>query len=231
MKNINWQTIVYGIKMSIPIFVGYLFLGFSYGLLMQQQGLALIWTALMSVFVFAGALQYAALPLLTSSFNPITLFVLAISINIRHVFYGLSIFSKYKNKGWKTPVLVYTMADEAFSINSSTSIPKGIDQTQFYMTVSLCGYSYWVMFTILGHIFSNHINITIKGLEFVLPALFFALFLNLWKNKAYREIMLLGVFAALISRIFIDNYFFILVAMIIIFIGLIISTRKEKSHE
>lgn len=213
--------------MSSPIFVGYLFLGFSYGILMQQQGLALIWTILMSALVFAGALQYAAIPLLTASFNPFTLFVLALSINIRHVFYGISIFDKYKKTGWMLPILVFTMADESFSINSSSTVPNKLSQKHFYFTVSVLGYLYWVMFTTLGHVFANHINISIGGLDFVLPALFFALFLNMWKDKTNRKIMIFGVSATLICAVLINNHFFILLAMIIIFVGLTINARKE----
>jgi 4-azaleucine resistance transporter AzlC len=227
MKNLNYRSAMFGIKMSSPIFVGYLFLGFSYGILMQQQGLALIWTILMSVLVFAGALQYAAIPLLTASFNPLTLFILALSINIRHVFYGLSIFDKYKKTGWMLPILVYTMADESFSINSSATITNKISERHFFFTVSVLGYCYWVLFTTMGHVFANHININIKGLDFVLPALFFALFLNMWKDKANRKIMIFGVIATLISRFLIESHFFILLAMIIIFVGLTLNARKE----
>jgi 4-azaleucine resistance transporter AzlC len=227
MKNFDYKSTMFGIKMSFPIFVGYLFLGFSYGVLMQQQGLALIWTILMSALVFAGALQYAVIPLLTASFNPLTLFVLALSINIRHIFYGLSIFDKYKKTGWMLPVLVYTMADEAFSINSSAAIPNNVSQRHFFFTVSVLGYCYWVLFTTLGHVFANHINISIKGLDFVLPALFFALFLNMWKSKPNRKTMVFGVLATLISKVLIDNHLFILMAMIIIFVGLTLSSREE----
>src|SRR5690554_4334429 len=122
MNNIDKQTINKAIQISIPMIMGYFVLGFSYGVLMQQADLSIIWTFLMSSLVFAGALQYAAIPLLTSFFQPMVALTLALSINIRHVFYGLSIYDKYKDNKKSLPLLLFTMADEAFSINMSSSI-------------------------------------------------------------------------------------------------------------
>lgn len=231
MDHLKRNTTLFGLKMSTPILIGYMFLGFAYGVLMQQQGLAFIWTFLTSTLVFAGALQYAVVPMMTAAFDPITVFILALSINIRHFFYGISIFDKYKEAGKIMPVLVYTMADEAFSINASTHLPKSLDPPRFYLTVSILGYSYWVMFTSLGHLFASTVTITVQGLDFVLPALFFALFLNMWKQTSKRKTMLFGVGATILSMLMIRNHLFVLASMIIIFVGLTIETTKEQRHE
>ena len=74
-------------KYTIPVFTGYLILGMAYGVLMRTNGCAIIWPILMSVFVYAGSAQFAAIPLFASLFNPIQAFVLALMINVRHLFY------------------------------------------------------------------------------------------------------------------------------------------------
>ena len=41
-----------------------------------------------------------------SAFNPIAAFFLALMVNARHLFYGLSMLEKYKNTGWKKNTLL-----------------------------------------------------------------------------------------------------------------------------
>jgi 4-azaleucine resistance transporter AzlC len=225
------KTIKYAVALSTPILVGYLFLGFAYGILMQQQGLSVLWTFLMSAFVFAGTLQYAAIPLLTSVFNPIAAFILAIGINARHLFYGLAIFERYKKAKITKPLLIFTMADEAFSINASTPLDDSINHVLFYNVVSLLSYFYWNAFTMMGHVFANSFAITIKGLEFVLPALFFTLFLTMWKNKPQRINMIIGVVVTGISSLLISEALFIIVSMVAIVLVMGLINQKESNYE
>ena len=231
MNEKTTKTLKYAVALSMPILVGYLFLGFAYGVLMQQQGLSVFWTFLMSAFVFAGTLQYAAIPLLISAFNPIATFILALGINARHLFYGLAIFDRYKKAKKTKFFLIFTMADEAFSINASAHFDDSIKPILFYNTVSLLSYLYWNTFTIMGHLFANSFEITIKGLGFVLPALFYTLFLTMWKVKEQRISMIVGLAVTLLSSLFVSDSLFIGVSMIgiVIIMGLVV--QKEVNHE
>lgn len=231
MKEKTLKTTKYALVMSAPILVGYFFLGFAYGVLMQQQGLNIIWTFLISAFVYAGSLQYAAIPLITGAFNPLAAFILAIGVNARHLFYGLAIFDRYNQAKRTKPFLMFSLGDEAFSINASTQLDESIDHILFYNLISLLAYIYWVTFTTMGHAFSNVFNITIKGLEFALPALFYTLFLTMWKNKNQRINMMLGVVVTTVSSIFVPDTFFIIVAMIGILLVMGLFNRKENNYE
>ena len=83
-------------KYTIPVFTGFLILGMAYGVLMRTKGFGGIWPVLISAVVFAGSTQFAAIPLFTSLFNPLQAFILALMINARHLFYGLSLLKKYR---------------------------------------------------------------------------------------------------------------------------------------
>lgn len=231
MKEKTTKTVKYALALSMPILVGYLFLGFAYGVLMQQQGLSILWTFLMSAFVFAGTLQYAAIPLLSGIFSPLATFVLALGINARHLFYGLAIFERYKKAEKSKAFLIFTMADEAFSVNASTKLDDSINHVLFYNVVSLASYVYWNTSTLMGHIFANSFEITIKGLEFVLPALFFTLFLTMWKTKAQRINLLIGIFVTTLSAFIVPESLFIIASMIGIMIIMIFTNQKETNHE
>ena len=58
---------------TIPVMTGYLFLGFGFGILAQQNGLSLWWALAMSVFIYAGSMQFVAVTMLTR-FLPFLIF-------------------------------------------------------------------------------------------------------------------------------------------------------------
>ena len=62
---------------TLPILAGYLFLGMTYGILMRVSGLGIGPTLMMSVFVFAGSMQFAAIDLLVAAFAPLQALLLA----------------------------------------------------------------------------------------------------------------------------------------------------------
>lgn len=185
--------------LTLPVLTGYLFLGIAYGLLMSNQGFSIIWTVLISSAVFAGALQFASIALLTSAFNPIAALLLALLVNIRHIFYGIALLGKYRNIGVKKNFMIFSLADEAFSINVAAQPQSDVDAGWYYFFVNLLCYSYWQLACLSGHLLGAWLPDNIVGLDFVLTALFFVLFLNQWKKKENRKNLLIGVFATTLS--------------------------------
>lgn len=112
---------------TLPICVGFLFLGMSYGFLMKSKGFSFIYPTLMSLFIFAGSMEFVTVSLL-----------LTLMINARHLFYGISMLDKYRHTGWKKPYLIFGMCDESFSINYTARIPQGIDRNWFMFFVTKC---------------------------------------------------------------------------------------------
>ena len=100
---------------TIPICIGFLFLGMSYGFLMRSKGFSFVFPMFMSLFIFAGSMEFVTVGLLLSAFHPLHAFFLALMVNARHLFYGISMLEKYKNTGWKKPYLIYGMCDESFT--------------------------------------------------------------------------------------------------------------------
>lgn len=116
---------------TIPICVGFLFLGMSYGFLMKSKGFSFVYPMLMSFFIFAGSMEFVTVNLLLSAFNPLYAFFLTLMVDARHLFYGLSMLEKHKNVGWKKPYLIYGMCDESFTINCTVTPPPDIDKGWF----------------------------------------------------------------------------------------------------
>lgn len=76
---------------TIPVMTGFLCLGTAYGLLMQSKGYGPGWSVLMSAIAFGGSMQFVAVTLLTTAFDPVQAFLLSVMVNARHMFYGLSL--------------------------------------------------------------------------------------------------------------------------------------------
>ena len=84
---------------TLPICVGFLFLGMSYGFLMRSQGFSVWYPLFMSMFIFAGSMEFVtANLLLLPTFQPLHAFLLTLMVNARHLFYGLSMLDKGDHK-------------------------------------------------------------------------------------------------------------------------------------
>jgi 4-azaleucine resistance transporter AzlC len=230
MKNLR-ETFKIVFPLTLPVLAGYMMLGMAYGILMSDKGFSILWTFLMSSVVFAGALQYAAVTLLASTFNPFLAFLLALLVNIRHIFYGISMLDRFKGLKGKA-FMIFGMADEAFSINVANEVPQDVDPSTFYlMTTGLC-YLYWQLSCLSGHLLSVFIPDSIKGFDFVLTALFFVMFLNQWKTKDNRSYLLLGVVSTLIALMLFGKSQFLLGSMVFIIVGLFALERvKGQNHD
>ena len=58
MNETTNQNIRYAFIKSIPVMCGYLFLGMAFGILAQTSGFSVIWVLLLSIFVYAGSMQF-----------------------------------------------------------------------------------------------------------------------------------------------------------------------------
>lgn len=184
---------------TVPVMTGFLVLGFAYGVLMQTKGYGVVWATAMSALVLGGSIQYVAVTLLTTAFDPVQAFLLSLMVNARHLFYGLSLLDKYRGLGRVRPFLISTLCDETFSLVSTLEAPEGVARRDFYFWISLLNYSYWVGATALGALAGSHIPFDTTGLDFALTALFVVLFLEQWKKPEARVPGAVGIGAAVVS--------------------------------
>ena len=150
---------------TIPVLTGFAFLGIAYGILMSDMGFGWTWTLLMSSVVFAGALQFVGISLLTAAFDPLLAFLIAISVNARHLFYGISMLEKFSATGKIKPYLIFGMCDETFSILCSIEPPPDVDRRAFMMSVTLLNQSYWVLGSVAGAIIGPLLTFNTQGID------------------------------------------------------------------
>lgn len=165
---------------TIPVLAGYVFLGITYGILMTANGFPMWLPSLTALIIYTGSMEFLMVDILLSSFNPLSAFVTALMVGARHIFYGLSMLSKYRNTGWKKFYLIYTTSDETFAVNYAAEIPEEIDRSWYYFWVSFLDQMYWVAGSTIGALFGTFIHFPTKGLDFVMTAMFLVILLNQW---------------------------------------------------
>lgn len=205
---------------TIPVLTGFMFLGIAYGILMNSKGYGFGWTVLMSLFAFAGSAQYIAVTFLTTVFNPVYALLMTLIINARHLFYGISMLDKYKNAGRLKPYLIFGLCDETFSVLCSTEPPEGVNKNWFYFFVTLLDHLYWVTGSAIGGLLGSVISFNIKGLDFVLTALFVVIFVGQWRTRKNRLPAMVGVLCSVVCLLIFGQRHFIIPAMLAILASL-----------
>lgn len=186
----------YAFPKTVPVLVGYLFLGAAYGILMKVNGFGLGWVLLMSIFVFAGSLQYVGITLLAAAAHPLYAFFMGLMINARHLFYGISMLGKYKEVKRFKPYLIFALTDETFSVLCSEAVPPDQDKDWVYLWIALLDQCYWVAGSVLGSVLGGMIGFNTKGLDFALTALFVVIFVDQWSSQKDHRPALIGVAAS-----------------------------------
>lgn len=223
------STFKYAFPKTIPILAGFAFLGMSYGIYMNSLGFGPLYAISMSMFIFAGSMEFVAGSLLLGPFAPLSAFLLTLMINARHLFYGIAMLDKFKGTGKKKPYLIYGMCDESFVINSSTQVPQYINQGWFMFYVTLLNQIYWVGGTTIGSLFSSAVTFNTDGLEFVMVALFVVIFLENWMQEHNHISSIIGIVASVLSLLIFGTDNFIIPAMILILVSLTsIKSTVEK---
>lgn len=216
---------------TIPILVGFLFLGIAYGIYMNQSGFKFYYPMFMSFIIFAGSVEFATVSWLLGSFDPVNIFFLTLMINARHLFYGLSMLEKYNIHGWKKLYLIYGMCDESFSINTTVDVPKDIDKGWFMFFVTMLNQIYWVAGATIGGIFGSFIPFDTKGIEFVMTALFVVIFLENWLKEKDHSASVIELFISFICLTVFKGTNFIIPSMIIIITVLTLLRGRLEKHE
>ena len=216
---------------TIPIMTGFLFLGMAYGILMRTRGFHPLFPTVMALTIFGGSLEYVCVGMLCSAFAPVETLLMALLIQARHLFYGLAMLDKYRGRGWKTPLLIYGMCDESFSINCAAEPPEGIDRGWFYLWVTLLNWSYWILGATLGAQLGAALPFDTAGLDFVMTAMFVVIFLENWLKEKQHISSLIGMICTVGCLLLFGAEGFMLPAMIVILLALAAARRPIEKAE
>ena len=216
---------------TIPIFAGFWFLALAYGIYMNANGFPFVYPMLMSLLIYGGSLEFVAVEMLLSSFAPMQVFIMALLIQARHIFYGISMLDRFKGMGWKKFYLIFGMCDETFSINCTVTPPEGVDRGWFMFFVTLLNQTYWVAGATLGALLGSVLHFDTTGIEFVMTALFTVMFVNQWEEAKDHRPALTGLGCAALCLAVFGSDGFMLPAMALIIVCFLVSSKSQKKEE
>mgnify|MGYP001018898610 CR=1 FL=1 len=206
---------------TLPVMAGYLFLGMGFGILLESNGYSFIWAFFMSIFIYAGSMQYVAIDLLASGASLISTAIMTLMIQVRHLFYGLSIIDKYKDTGKKKLLLIHELTDETYSLLCSVKTPEGIDAGDMRFWIAMLDHSYWILGSVLGTIIGGILPFDTTGIDFAMTSLFTVIFVEQWQSTKCHIPALMGLAAAAVSLAILGPDNFILPAMLAICVMLV----------
>ncbi len=218
---------------TIPIMVGYIVLSIGFGIYAKNAGISLIYVILMSVFVYAGSMQYVLVNLISSGVSLLTTALTTFMVNARHFFYGISMIDKYEGKDIRNPYLMFSLTDETYSLVCSSHI-EGIEDKTYYFYVSLFNQIYWIIGSILGSILGSVLTISTDGIEFSMTALFITVVMEQWLSQKNHIPALTGLVSSILCLFVFGRDNFLIPTMILITVSLLVQRKqneKRMNHE
>lgn len=210
---------------TIPVMAGYLVLGIGFGMVLRTRGYGILWALAMSVFIYAGSMQYVTIDLLTGGVSLITAAVTTLAVNARHLFYSISMIDKYQNQKRKN-FLIFTLTDETYSLVCS-EVPDGTDASSYYFYVSLFDYIYWIGGSAIGSVLGSVLPIRTEGVDFALTALFLTVFVEQWLTTKNHLSAIIGVGASVVCLLLFGSDKFLIPTMVLITCLLLAMKNKE----
>ena len=217
---------------TIPVLTGYLFIGIAFGVMYAEKGYSFLWAVLMSLLVYAGSGQYLAVNFFVPGVSFLQVIFMTLMVNIRHIFYGISLLEKFNKMGKKRWYMIFGLTDETYSLLCTTRIPEGVEEDKFLFAISILDQSYWVIGSAIGGLAGTLIPFNSEGIDFAMTALFVVIFVEQLMDKKNRIPEVIGIVAAVICLQVFGADSFVLPSMILIILVLfMIKPRLERKED
>lgn len=182
---------------TIPVLLGYLFVGIAFGVVLRAQGYGLPWAALMSLCIYAGSMQFVAVALLSAGVSPAVAAVTTLLVNFRHLFYGLTMLERFAPLDrWRKGYMIFALTDETYSLYCGSRAPAGVDERWFLFWVALMDQSYWVIGSCIGSLAGSVLPFSTQGIDFAMTALFAVMLLEQLRAAGAALPAIIGAVAA-----------------------------------
>lgn len=216
-------------KVSIPVMMGYTVLGFAFGLLLVSFDYPWYLALIMSIFIYAGALQFLAIGFFTAKAGLFDIAISSIFVNIRQSFYGLSVLKKFKKTGWMKPYLIFGLTDENYGLLTTIEANDQLSKKHYYFYLALLNQSYWVFGSVMGAIFGSMVTFNTQGLEFSLTALFVVLAIEQYKKSKRFLPFIIGALSAILAMISVSSNNMLIVSIVLALVAMLLLKKRIEN--
>ena len=224
-----------GTRDIIPLLIAAAPFGIVYGALAQSNGLSVLATMGMSLFVFAGSSQFVAVTLIgVGAAVPIIILTVFV-VNLRHMLYAVSMMPYVAELPQKIRALMsFWLTDESYATLSKGLIddPKMPHFHWYYFGAAFAMYFNWQCCTALGIYLGQEIpDLTKWGLDIAMVVAFVGIVVPILKNKAQWACAITAFFAALITHSWPHQSGLLISSLIAIAVGVLLSPSITEGSQ
>ncbi len=180
--------------MALPVVLGYLPMGFAFGVLAVKSGIP-AWAAFgMALCVFAGSGQFIAASMAGMGASVLAIIAANFMVNLRHIFMAASLAHHVRPLNrLQRAFFGFEMTDEVFAVHSVAFSQGATCNPWRVFAVNITSHLGWITGCTLGALFSSFIaDVKPFGLDFALTAMFLALLVPLCKDRIHLWVALAG---------------------------------------
>lgn len=228
------KELKFAFKRTIPILLGYVTLGIAFGILLQQAGFGWLWALFISTVVYAGSMQFVMVTFLGGGISLLSVILMTLSVNSRHMFYGISFIEQFKTMGKARPYMIFSLTDETYSLLCGTRIPSSLNEKKVMVLMSSMNQCYWIIGSVLGNLIGNIIPFDTTGIDFAMTALFVVIFTEQWLSADSHIPTFIGLFSGILCLIIFGPGSFVLPSLILavaLLAGWTVKTEKEVEQQ
>lgn len=181
-----------GLAAGWPICLGYLPIGFAFGVLAQQAGLGPWQVALMSIFVFAGSSQFIAVAMLSAGATFIPIIGTTLVVNLRHTLMSSSLAPHLSGASRRFLALyAYGVTDESYAVNMGR-FRDGNWHRLSALTLNHVANLTWLVSTVAGVHAGQLIPRKAFGIDYALTGMFLCLLVFQLRGRIYWVTAIFG---------------------------------------
>ncbi len=210
-------------SLTAPVAMGYIPLGMVFGFLFVQAGASWVMALAASLIIYAGAAQYMMVPMLAAGMPVSAIALATLLVNLRHVFYGLSLLDTFPRGRLLRWYTAFALTDETYSV--LTTLPRGTPPQRMAL-LALLNQAWWVSGTLLGAIIGAQAQVPLDGLDFVLSSLFAVLTVEQWRARSSPLPLWTAIVAYAVASVLVPQHALVLAIVLSISVG-VLSYKRE----
>ena len=198
------SAILTGMKRGFPIFLGYVPLGFAYGVLAVQNNIPAVFSIVFTTFV----------------------------INLRHVLMSAAVapwFAPFTR--FQQFIIGWGLTDEVFAMHSMAMATGEKARLPLVYAANFTSHSGWVLGTFIGAVAGDFLpDPKLFGLDYALPAMFLALLVPQCKERLYTLAAVLSALLSVILAMYDTGRWNVIIASVITStIGALLVTHRDRN--
>ncbi len=174
----TWRGFGRGMRLALPLLLGYLPVAFAFGVLADKAGFNPLQAGLMSLFVYAGSSQLIAVDMLMAGLGAPSIILTTFVVNLRHLLMSAAVTPHLAS--WKPlhqALFSMELTDETFALHMGRFAARGVDKGEVF-GVNVTAHLVWALGGGVGAFLGGGIgDVRPLGLDYALPAMFLALLL------------------------------------------------------